>query len=164
MFPGPTELRLIGYSFESISTPKIQIKYSDTKNKLADVRTKENFTRDEWNHLLCLFSISHFRSTDFVLKWCRKERKKDQVKKESQQSQDQWWVWLQRFPQLCHLLASESPGWRSYESESPLRMQAENYDRPEKIRCLPWHKSRTPPPPPIRWKHALSKQLRIGRW
>ena len=32
MFPEPTELLLIGYSFESISTPKIQIKYSDTKN------------------------------------------------------------------------------------------------------------------------------------
>ena len=26
--------------------------------------TKGNFTRDEWNHLLCLFNISHFSSTD----------------------------------------------------------------------------------------------------
>ena len=32
--------------------PKIQIKYIDT------------FTRDEWNHLLCLFNSSHFSSTD----------------------------------------------------------------------------------------------------
>ena len=24
--------------------------------------TKENFTRDEWNHLLCLFNISHLSS------------------------------------------------------------------------------------------------------
>ena len=43
--------------------PKIQIKYIDTKNQLADMLTKENFTRDEWNHLLCLFNISHFSST-----------------------------------------------------------------------------------------------------
>ena len=43
--------------------PKIQIKYIDTKNQLADILTKGNFTRDEWNHLLCLFSISHFSST-----------------------------------------------------------------------------------------------------
>ena len=43
--------------------PKIQIKYIDTKNQLADIQTKGNFTRDEWNHLLCLFSISHFSST-----------------------------------------------------------------------------------------------------
>ena len=40
--------------------PKIQIKYIDTKNQLADILTKGNFTRDEWNHMLCLFSISHF--------------------------------------------------------------------------------------------------------
>ena len=38
--------------------PKIQIKYIDTKNQLADMLTKGNFTRDEWNHLLCLFNIS----------------------------------------------------------------------------------------------------------
>ena len=42
---------------------KIQIKYIDTKNQLADILTKGNFTRDEWNHLLNLFSISHFSST-----------------------------------------------------------------------------------------------------
>ena len=31
---------------------KIQIKYVDTKNQLADILTKGNFTHDEWNHLL----------------------------------------------------------------------------------------------------------------
>ena len=35
----------------------------DTKNQLADILTKGNFTRDEWNHLLNLFIISHFSST-----------------------------------------------------------------------------------------------------
>ena len=43
---------------------KIQIKYIDTKNQLADILTKGNFTRDEWNHLLCLFNNSHFSSTN----------------------------------------------------------------------------------------------------
>ena len=43
---------------------KIQIKYIDTKKKLADILTKGNFTRDEWNHLLCLFNISHFSSAE----------------------------------------------------------------------------------------------------
>ena len=61
---------------------KIQIKYIDTKNQLADILTKGTFTRDElWdlivsvfgnishisdrtgNHLLTLFNISHFSST-----------------------------------------------------------------------------------------------------
>ena len=42
---------------------KIQIKYIDTKNQLADILTKGSFTCDEWNHLLTLFNISHFSST-----------------------------------------------------------------------------------------------------
>ena len=43
--------------------PKNQIKYIDTKNQLADILTKGNFTRGEWDHLLSLFNISHFSST-----------------------------------------------------------------------------------------------------
>ena len=62
MFPEPTEWLLIGCSIESNLDPKLQIKYIDTKNQLADLLTKGNFTRDEWNHLLCLFNISHFSS------------------------------------------------------------------------------------------------------
>ena len=42
---------------------KIQIKYIDIKNQHADILTKGNFTRDEWNHLLSLLNISHFSST-----------------------------------------------------------------------------------------------------
>ena len=34
------------------------------KNQLADMLTKGNFTRDEWNHLLCLFNISHYSSAE----------------------------------------------------------------------------------------------------
>ena len=51
--------------FDTINLdPNIQIKYIDTKNQLTDTLTKRNFTRDEWNHLLCLFNISYFRSTN----------------------------------------------------------------------------------------------------
>ena len=39
--------------------PKIQIKHIDTKNQFADKLTKGSFTRDEWNHILCLFNFSH---------------------------------------------------------------------------------------------------------
>ena len=53
----------LGWLFDRIDLdPKIQIKYIDTKNQLADILTKGNFTRDEWNHLLCSFNISHFSS------------------------------------------------------------------------------------------------------
>ena len=64
--------------------PKIQIKYIDTKNPLADILTKGNFTRDEWNHLLCLFNINHFSSTV-----CSAA-----MAKRSQQNCDLWWILL----------------------------------------------------------------------
>ena len=41
---------------------KIQIRYIDTKHQIADMLTRGNFTRDEWNHLLHLFNNSHFSS------------------------------------------------------------------------------------------------------
>ena len=69
--------------------PKIQIKYIDTKkNQLADILTIGNFTRDEWNHLLTLFTISHFSSILPVLQRWRNERNKDQEKNVSQPNRD----------------------------------------------------------------------------
>ena len=62
--------------------PKVQIKYIDTKNQLADILTKGNFTRDEWNHLLCLLNIRHFSSIN-----CSEVMSKRTLKKESQQNQ-----------------------------------------------------------------------------
>ena len=52
--------------------PKIQIKYVDAKNQLADMLTKGSFARDERCNLLRLFNImkcsmfsrSHFRSVE----------------------------------------------------------------------------------------------------
>ena len=35
---------------------KVQIRYIDTKHQLADILTKCNFTRDEWNNLLHLLT------------------------------------------------------------------------------------------------------------
>ena len=54
---------VLDWLFDRINLdPKIQIKYVDTKHQLADILTKRNFTRDEWNNLLHLCNISHFRS------------------------------------------------------------------------------------------------------
>ena len=50
------------YSIESIWTPKSKSNTLTPRIQLADILTKGNFTRDEWNHLLCLFNISHFSS------------------------------------------------------------------------------------------------------
>ena len=51
----------LGWLFDRINLdPSIQINYVDTQHQLADILTKENFTRDECNNLLDLFNISHF--------------------------------------------------------------------------------------------------------
>ena len=63
MFPGPQRVALDWLFDRNDLDPKIQIKYIDTKHQVADILKKGNFTRDEWNHLLCLFNISHFSST-----------------------------------------------------------------------------------------------------
>ena len=60
MFPEPTELLLIGCSTESIWTQRSKSNMLTPKTQLADMLTKESFTRDEWNHLLRLFNIMSF--------------------------------------------------------------------------------------------------------
>ena len=94
--------------------PKIQIKYIDTKNQLADMLTKGNFTRDEWNHLLCLFDISHFSSTDcseVMSKRTQKESGEDRVTAKSRPMMSLI-AWA---PSTLSSSASESPEKRSYE-------------------------------------------------
>ena len=54
----------LDWLFDGINLdPKIKIRYIDTKHQLADILTKGNFTRDEWNNLIHLFTISHFSFT-----------------------------------------------------------------------------------------------------
>ena len=55
---------LVGYSIESIWTPGSKSSTSTPKTQLADLLIKGNYTRDEWNHLLCPFNISRFSSTN----------------------------------------------------------------------------------------------------
>ena len=69
--------------------PKIQIKYIDDKNQLADIITKGNFTRDEWNHLLRLFNINHFSSAVCFAVMAKRSQHDIQEKNESQQNRDQ---------------------------------------------------------------------------
>ena len=75
--------------------PKIQIKYIDTKHQVADILTKGNFTRDEWNNLIHLFNISHSSSTccanNFSLTGCTKTMaKRVQEQKEEEKIVAKW--------------------------------------------------------------------------
>ena len=68
--------------------PKIQIKYIDTKNQLAGILTKGNFTRDEWNHMLSLSILAISVLLYALIQW-RNDLNKVEEKNESQQNHDQ---------------------------------------------------------------------------
>ena len=102
---------------------KIQIKYIDTKNQLADLLTKGNFTCDEWNHLLCLLSISHFSSiicSEVMSKRTRKDSGEDRVTAKSKPTMNLVSRCSERTPDVLASTASESPEKTRHESQQPL--------------------------------------------
>ena len=112
--------------------PKIQIKYIDTKNQLADILTKGNFTRDEWNHLLCLFDISHFSSTDcseVMSKRTQKDSGEERVTAKSKPMMNSVSRCSERTPDVLASTASESPVKTRYERQLPLSSWNEQHQR-----------------------------------
>ena len=132
MFPEPTKLLLIGCSIESMWTPKIQIQYIDTKNQLADVLTKGNFTRDEWNHLLNLFNVSHFRSincSEVMSKRTQKDSGEERVTAKSKPMMNLVSRCSERTLDVLASTAPESPGKTRHESQPPLSSWNEQHER-----------------------------------
>ena len=100
--------------------PKIQIKYIDAKNQLADILTKENFTRDEWNPLLNLSNISHFSSpacTAAMAKRAPQESGGERVTAESRHVMNL----TARMPSVVSSSTSSNPGRTSYGYQDPER-------------------------------------------
>ena len=92
---------------------KIQSKYIDNKNQLADTLTKGNFTRDEWNHLLCLFNTSHFSSTEcleVMSERTQKDSGEERVTAKSKPMMNLVSRCSERIPDVPPSTASESPG------------------------------------------------------
>ena len=98
--------------------PKIQIKYIDTKNQLADILTKRNFTRDEWNHLLCLFNISHFSSTVCSDTMAKRSQQDSGGERVTAKSRPMMYL-IARTPSHVSSSTSVSPVKRSYGSQDP---------------------------------------------
>ena len=121
--------------------PKIQIKYIDTKNQLADILTKGNFTRDEWNHLLCLFNISHFSSTtcsEVMSKTTQKDAGEERVTAKSKPMMNFFSRSSERNPDVLASTASKRPGKTRHESQIPLSSWTEQHlrtGRPVKDAC-----------------------------
>ena len=98
--------------------PKIRIKYIDTKNQLADILTKENFTRDEWNHLLTLFNISHFSSTACIAAMAKRAQQESGEGRVTAKSRPMMNL-TARTPSFVSSSASSNPGRTSYGYQDP---------------------------------------------
>ena len=115
MFPELTELLLIGCSIELIWIPRSKSNYIDTKNQLADILTKRNFTRDEWNHLLNLFNIT--ACTAAMEKRAQQESGEERVTAKSRPMMSL----TARTPSFVSSSASSNPGRTSYGYQDPER-------------------------------------------
>ena len=103
--------------------PQDQIKYIDSKNQLPDILTKGNFTRDEWNHLLCLFNISQFSSInnlEAMSKRTQKDSSEARVTAKSKPMMNLVSQYSVRDPNVTASTASESPGKTKSESQNVL--------------------------------------------
>ena len=114
--------------------PEIQIKYVDTKHQLADILTKGNFTCDEWNHLLCLFNISHFSSINSLEAMSKRTQEDVGVTAKSKPMMNLVSRCSARNPNELASTASESPGKTKSESQnvplSSLNVQQTSTERP----------------------------------
>ena len=100
--------------------PKIQINYIDTKNQLADILTKGKYTRDEWNHLLTLFNISHFSSTACTAAMAKRARQESGEERVTAKSRPMMNL-TARTPSFVSSSASSNPGRTSYGYQDPER-------------------------------------------
>ena len=137
MFPEPTELRLIGYSIESIWTPKSK---SSTSTPKPNLPTKGNFTRDEWNHLLCLFNSSYFSSrvcSEAMAKRLQQDSGEERVTAKSRPMMSL----IARARSNLSSSTSESQGKRSYGNQDPWSAKAEREDRTVQPVVTSWGKA-----------------------
>ena len=111
----------LDWMFDRINLdPKIQIKYIDTKNQLADILTKVNFTRDEWNHLLTLFNISHFSSTACIAAMAKRAQQESGEGRVTAKSRPMMNL-TARTPSFVSSSASSNPGRTLYGYQDPER-------------------------------------------
>ena len=98
--------------------PKFQIKYIDTKNQFADILTKGNFTRDEWNHLLTLFNISHFSSTSCIAAMAKRAQQESGQGRVTAKSRPMMNL-TARMSSVVSSSTSSNPGRTSYGYQDP---------------------------------------------
>ena len=95
-------------------THRVALDWLFTKNKLADIFTKGNFTCDEWNHLLNLFNISHFSSTVCSVAMAKRIQQESGEKRVTAKPRPMMNL-IARMPSVVSSSTSSSPGKTWYE-------------------------------------------------
>ena len=93
---------------------KIQIKYID----IADILTNGNFTRDEWNHLLSSFNISHFSSAVCSAAMAKRIQQESGEERDTAKSRPMMNL-TARMPSVVSSSTSSSPGKTSCGYQDP---------------------------------------------
>ena len=120
MFPELIELLLIGCSIELTLILRSKSNTSTPKNQLADILTKGNFTRDEWNHLLTLFNISHFSSTSCIAAMAKRAQQESGEGRVTAKSRPMMNLPQERL-RSCLLQLHQTRGGPSYGYQDPER-------------------------------------------
>ena len=108
----------LGWLFDQINLDfKIQIKYN-TKNLLAEILTKGNLTRDEWNHSLTLSIFSHFSSTVCTAAMAKRAQQESEEERVTAKSRPMMNL-TARTPSVVSSSASSNPGRTSYKYQDP---------------------------------------------
>ena len=133
--------------------------------------TKGKFTRDEWNHLLCLFNISHFSSTEcseVMSKRTQKDSGEERVTAKSKPMMNLVSRCSARNPDVLASTASESLGKTRHESQSSLCVQTEQHYRTGRpvvyahsSSCSEWNVDKTWSSQ--EWKFDKLMEVRTGR-
>ena len=154
MFPEPTDLFLIGCLDRINLDLRFPIKFFDPRptrrhtnalivsplcTRWPSQTTLQTYYKRKFphvmsrNHLLCLTLA--ITVLPIVLKWCRKERKKIQVKKESQQNQSRWRIVAIEIPckgsdracLYCMWKPGEHQIWKSESTSELVKCAANTY-------------------------------------
>ena len=91
--------------------------------------TKGNFTRDEWNHPLCLFNVRHFSSTDCFEVMSKRTQEESGEERVTAKSKPMMSLCSVRNPNVLASTASVSPGKTRCESQIPLSSWTEQHLR-----------------------------------
>ena len=98
-------------------------KIIDTKNQLTEKLIKGNFTRDEWNHLLTLFNISHFSSTVCIAAMAKRVQQESGEGRVTAKSRPMMCL-TARTPSVMSSSASANPERSSYGYQDPAKSVA----------------------------------------